>query len=170
MKDFHPVDPKKITDNYVHLIADDWMLVTAGDSSRFNMMTASWGGAGYLWNKPVVFVFIRPQRYTFGFMEERDTFTLSFFGEEYRQALQLCGTLSGRDTDKTARTGLTPLTGETGNIAFAEARLILECRKLYAGFMRPEAFTDQALIAKNYPAADFHKVYVAEIVKGWEKR
>ena len=44
--------------NACRMIGKDWMLVCAGD----NAMTASWGGMGVLWNKPVAFVFIRPQR------------------------------------------------------------------------------------------------------------
>ena len=63
------IDPAWITENFISLIGREWMLVTAGDASRFNTMTASWGGVGYLWNKPVVFVFVRPERYTFEFIE-----------------------------------------------------------------------------------------------------
>lgn len=170
METFESLSPKEITDNIVRLIGFDWMLVTAGKPGHYNMMTASWGGMGYLWNKPVVFVFVRPQRYTFEFMEERDTFTLSFFSETYREALNVCGTFSGREVDKTAKSGLTPMETEAGNITFEEARLVLECRKLYGEFLRPEAFTDAETAVKYYPGKDFHKVYVAEIVGVWKKK
>lgn len=170
VKVFQGVAPKEIDDNFIKLIGDQWMLVTAGDSSGYNMMTASWGCAGFLWNKPVVFIFIRPQRHTFGFIEGNEEFTLSFFGEEYRNALQICGTVSGRDVNKTEKTGLTPRYTDAGNVAFEEARLILECRKLYADFLNPEAFIDRAILEKSYPEKDFHKVYVAEIVNAWEKK
>lgn len=46
------------------LIGQEWMLITAGDSASYNTMTASWGGIGWLWNKPVAFIFVRPERYT----------------------------------------------------------------------------------------------------------
>lgn len=169
MKEFSEIKPAKIDDNFIRLIGSDWMLVTAGDARRFNTMTASWGGVGYLWNKPVVFVFIRPQRYTFGFMEEKDVFTLSFFEEKYRSALQLCGSVSGKEVDKVEKTGLTPCESGQGAVAFREARLVLECRKLYTDFVNAAAFTDQTLIAKNYPDGDFHKLYVAEIVGAWRR-
>lgn len=169
-KTFQSITPKEITDNMVKLIGDQWMLVTAGDSARFNTMTASWGGIGYLWNKPVVFIFIRPQRYTFGFIEEQEHFTLSFFTEQYREALKLCGTTSGRDGNKVEKAGLTPRITSAGNVAFEEARLILECRKLYADFMNPAAFIDPTIVEGTYPGKDFHKVYVAEIVNVWEKK
>lgn len=71
-----------MNDNFFEAISKEWMLVTAGTKDKFNTMTANWGGVGYLWNKPVVFVFIRPERYTFEFVENSETFTLSFLGNE----------------------------------------------------------------------------------------
>lgn len=170
MESFCTIDPKEISDNFVRLIGTDWMLVTAGNARKFNTMTASWGGVGFLWNKPVVFTFIRPQRYTFGFVEEENGFTLSFYEEKYRKALQLCGTLSGRDNDKVAKAGLTPFFTTGGLVAFEEARLVLECRKLLADFIDPEAFLDGELLQKWYPEKDYHKMYVAEIVHAWVKK
>ena len=110
MKNMTKIDPKQIDENVIRLIGSQWMLVTAGNPAHFNTMTASWGGLGFLWNRPVAFVFIRPQRYTFQFAEENSGLTLSFFGEEYRDALKICGSRSGRDTDKVAEAGLTPET------------------------------------------------------------
>ena len=81
MPKFKIISPSAITDNPFTLIGKDWALVTAGDRNRFNTMTVSWGGTGIMWNKPVTFTFIRPQRYTFGFMEENGCFSMSFFDE-----------------------------------------------------------------------------------------
>ncbi|HBE42259.1 MAG TPA: flavin reductase, partial [Bacteroidales bacterium] len=78
------IKPSEIEGNLIDLIASDWMLVTAGDRQKFNTMTANWGGVGHLWNRPVVFVFVRPERYTFRFMEDTKGFTLSFYDEAYR--------------------------------------------------------------------------------------
>lgn len=164
------IDPLELEANYIHLIAEEWMLVTAGDKEKWNTMTANWGGVGYLWNKPVVCIFIRPQRYTFEFVEKESAFTLSFFDRKYRPALNICGSTSGRDTDKVKALGLTPYVLETGNITFEEAGLILECKKLYTDFFRPEAFIDPAIKGRVYPDGDFHKLYIAEIVNMWEKK
>ena len=93
------MDLTKITKHDIfNLISKDWMLITAGDSTKFNTMTASWGGFGYIWNRPVAYIFIRESRYTHEFMDKGDKVTLSFFSEEYRDALKLCGSQSGRDT------------------------------------------------------------------------
>ena len=163
------IEPKEIQDNAVQLIGDDWMLVTAGSPEHFNMMTASWGGLGFMWKKPVAFVVIRPQRHTFRFIEAGDELTLSFFSHEYHKALTVCGTTSGRDTDKVAASGLTPYVTENGNVSFTEARLVLECRKLYAEPLNPEAFLDKTIVPEWYAAGDFHKMYIVEILNVWVK-
>ena len=91
------IEPSLVKDNFIEIIGKEWMLVSAGDKDKFNMMTASWGSMGYLWNKPVVMVFVRPQRYTFEFIEKSEYFTLSFLGEENRAIHKICGSKSGRE-------------------------------------------------------------------------
>lgn len=155
------------------LIGQQWMLVTAGTHESFNMMTASWGGIGWLWNKPVAFVFIRPERYTHEFIEAHERLTLSFYPEDCRKALQLCGTKSGRDTDKVAATGLTPVALESGAMTFREARLTLDCRKLFKTEMVKESFLDEEVLSRWYndkPGGGLHTVYVLEIEKIFEHR
>lgn len=162
------IDPAEIKDNLIRLIASDWMLVTAGTPEKFNTMTANWGGMGYLWNKNVVFVFVRPERYTYGFIENTEGFTLTFFDEKYRDALNLCGVKSGRDCDKVAATGLTPCFTQSGYPAFAEAGLVLECRKLYSEQLKREKFLDEEPLNTHYRTkGGLHKVYIAEITHAW---
>lgn len=161
------IAPQDIADNVFKLIGEDWMLITAGSLDSFNTMTASWGGLGVLWNRPVAFAFVRPVRYTYEFTEREDRFTLTFFPEEYRAALTLCGTKSGRDGDKVAEAGLTPLASPEGSVYFAEARLVLECRKLYTHDIDPAHLLEAGLDASIYPAKDYHRLYIAEIVAAW---
>lgn len=68
-------------------------------------MTASWGGLGVLWNAEVSMIFVRPERYTYEFLERETDYSLSFLVEGHRQALQFCGSRSGRDVDKVKETG-----------------------------------------------------------------
>ena len=164
------IKPTDIKGNLIRQIASDWMLVTAGDKHKFNTMTANWGGVGYLWNKHVVFVFVRPERYTYQFIENSGGFTLSFFEEKYRDALNLCGSKSGRDCDKVAEASLTPHFTELGHPAFREARLVLECRKLYAEALGKSSFVDEELLKIHYSTkGGIHKMYIAEIVRVWVK-
>lgn len=160
-KGFKRIDPSEITDNTFKLIGTDWMLVTAGTKEEFNTMTASWGGFGILWDKKVCFSVIRPQRHTYGFMNSARHFTLSFFDESYRDTLIFCGTNSGRDVDKVGETGLTPLKGD-GTIYFAEARLVLELKKIYYQDIDPANFMDPD-IEGNYPEKDYHRMFFGEV-------
>ncbi|MGL5960278.1 MAG: flavin reductase [Bacteroidales bacterium] len=167
---FKEIKTDQINESATKLIGKDWMLITAGNDSSFNTMTASWGGLGHLWNRDVAFIFVRPQRYTFEFTEREEFFTLSFFSEEYRSSLKVCGTKSGRDTDKVAEAGLTPYTLPNGTIAFKEARLVLVCKKLYVDVLNPKAFLlDDAEIKKIYSASDFHQMYVGEITVAYTR-
>ena len=158
----HSVSPYELSDNAFELIDREWMLISAGSLEHHNTMTASWGGLGILWDKPVAFIFIRPQRHTLQFVEAYDTFTLSFFGQGYRHALNLCGTVSGRDCNKIAEAGLTPVS-HGSSIAFAQARMVMECKKLYAQNIDSTCFVDKALIQKVYPTSDFHRMFIGEI-------
>jgi len=162
---FSEIRPDRLSDNPFKAIGKDAMLITAGTLDSFNTMTANWGAWGYLWHRDVCFCFVRPQRHTFGFIERASHFTLSFFDPAYSQALDFCGSHSGRDTDKIAATGLTPVAGVNGTVYFAEARLVLECRKIYAQYLVPGSFFEPAIPAEMYAKADFHRMYVGEIVR-----
>lgn len=158
-----PVNVKLLTDNVFKLLDNDWMLITAGQKDSFNSMTASWGALGILWNKPVAIGFIRPQRYTFEFMNKAETFTLSFFGSEHRAALNFLGSHSGREVNKMTESGLTPVLSERNNIYFSEARLVLECKTVYSDDLKSENFVNTNLVKDIYPKQDFHRMFIGEI-------
>lgn len=161
---FKEIQPQELPQNPFKLIGSDWMLITAKTEKGFNSMTASWGGMGFLWEKNVCFCFIRPQRYTFQFVDQSDLFTLSFFTEEYREALELFGTKSGRDVDKVALTGLHPLHQQDGTVWYKEARLVIVCRKIYYQDLIPGNFIDAA-IDQYYRNHDYHRMFIGEIQK-----
>lgn len=164
MADFKEITPEELNESACKLIGTDWMLITAGGIDSFNMMTASWGGLGNIWMKNACYLVIRPGRYTYEFMERGDVFTLTFFDQKYRKALNLCGTKSGRDIDKVKETGLTPVASEAGGVYFDEARIVLECRKMYFQDIDPKGFLDPT-IEENYPEKDYHRLYIGEILK-----
>ncbi len=149
-----------------HLWLKQWLLLTAGDFAQadFNSMTVGWGSLGTMWNKPFAQIVVRPTRHTYGFLERYDSFTLCAFTSDQRPALQIMGTESGRDGDKVAKTGLTPIASTLiAAPAYDEAELILECRTLYSQDMDPARFMDAA-IERNYPEKDYHRIYYGEIV------
>lgn len=116
-----------------------------------------------MWNKPVAFAVIRPTRYTFEFVESRKRFTLSFFSQNYKKALGIFGSKSGRDCDKVAESGLTPFFTESGAPAYEEAKLILDCSAIYSQTLDESAFLDSEALKKWYSSDPLHKLYVAEI-------
>jgi flavin reductase (DIM6/NTAB) family NADH-FMN oxidoreductase RutF len=159
---FEKVDPALLPDNVFELIGKEWMLITAGQPEKFNTMTASWGGLGVLWNKNVVFCFVRPNRYTREFLDKEDNFTLSFLPDEFRDELMFCGTNSGREINKIEKTGLSPIPTTSNSLAFEEARLILECKKIYIQDIDPKNFLSKD-IENNYPQKDYHRMFIGEI-------
>ena len=161
---FREIKIEELQFNPFTKIGKEWLLITAGDEKKHNTMIASWGGVGVLWGKNVVTTYIRPQRYTKEFVDAQDVFTITFFGENCREALALCGKVSGRDGDKIKEAGLTPYFVD-GTTAFEEAEMIFVCRKLYADEIKPEKFIATENDARWYPEKDYHTMYIAEITK-----
>ena len=160
-----PIPFDQLFVNAHHIWDKQWLLLTAGDFEKghFNTMTVGWGSLGTMWGKPFAQVVVRQIRYTFEFMEQYDTFTLCAFSQDYRQALRLLGTKSGRDGDKIAEAGLTPIAStRIAAPAFAEAELILECQKIYWDDMDPTHFHPG--IERHYPRKHYHRIYFGEIM------
>lgn len=168
LEGFAKISPEDIQGNAIKMIGKGWMLITAGNSEKFNMMTASWGGFGVLYNKPVAICFINPARYTYGIMENNDTYTLTFYSEDYRKALEYCGSKSGRDEDKVKGSGLTPVGTENGAMAFKEAKIIIECRKLVSQSISLDAINNTQEREKR-AMQPMHKMYIGEILNVWVK-
>ncbi len=143
-----------------------WLLLTCGDFAArdFNCMTISWGSLGIMWNRPFAQTVVRPHRYTFQFMEKYPTFTLCAFPEEYRQALNLLGSKSGRVGDKIAEAGLTPMAATVvAAPAYTEAELVIECQKMYWSDIDPKNFLNPE-IERAYVKRDYHRSYFGQIV------
>ena len=163
-----------LPDNIIDLIGKQWMLVTAGNKSSYNTMTAAWGAVGYMWSRPSTFIVVRDSRHTYQFLQREESFTLSFFTEEYRGALRICGTKSGRDTDKVSEAGLTPLETPSGLMSFEEARMIIECKKIfvqemdYANLTQPYKEKIMEESYKNEPSK--HQLFISEITNIWIKK
>lgn len=164
MSDFLEIKPEALDQNVFNLIGKEWMLITAEADGNVNTMTAAWGGFGVMWNKNVVYIVIRPSRFTKDFVDHAENFSLTFFKPTQRNILNYLGTVSGRDENKIQQSGLQLLHDE-GIPYFKEAYMAILCKKLYAQVYQPECFVDQTLIEKLYPLNDFHTLYIAEITK-----
>ena len=97
----HPVDFRTLTPEVFQVFGTQNALLTAGDRNNCNTMTIGWCQMGRLWSIPVCTVYVRPERYTYQFMESHDYFTVSVLPLSHKQTtMQVCGTQSGRDIDK----------------------------------------------------------------------
>ena len=161
-----PITNQELTLRSISAWDDAWFLLTSGDfeKGQYNTMTISWGSIGMIWSKPFVQVVVRPTRHTYGFVQTFPDFTLCAFNEEHREALRLLGTKSGRDFDKISSSKLTPIPSKkVAAPAFAEANLVIECRKVYQAPFNPEHFIDPE-IEKCYSESDYHTCYYGEIL------
>ncbi|MCR4583681.1 MAG: flavin reductase family protein [Prevotella sp.] len=161
------INYKEMKFNPFNLIGGEWMLIAAGNAQTgCNMMTASWGHLGCLWghNDPTAVVYIRPSRYTKEFVDREDHFTLCVMDSSFKKQMAYLGSVSGRDEDKVAKTGLTPVYAD-GSVYFAEAKLVLVCKKMYQSQLQADGFCYQETLDESYPQRDFHTMYVGKIEK-----
>lgn len=165
MQLFREIAPEELTLNPFQAIGKDWMLVTAANEGKVNPMTASWGGLGVLWHKPVAFVFLRPGRLTRELVDREEALSLAFLDpERYRKQMNLCGTHSGRDVDKMAECGF-DAAYEGGVPYLTQAHTVLICRKLYRQPLEVACFVYPEIEREHYGGKDHHVLYVAEIEK-----
>ncbi len=159
---FKEISAKDIKDNLIDKIANEWMLISAGDKEDYNMMTASWGFMGEMWGKDTAIAMIRPQRYTMQFIEKSDYYALSFYGDN-KDIHKVCGSKSGRDVNKTELTGLTPVFADN-TVYFKEANLVIICKKQYVDSFKEEKFANEEPL-KWYENKDFHNIIFGSIEK-----
>lgn len=151
----------------VNDIQTNWMLVTSEADGKVNTLTASWGGLGCLWRRKVAFIFIRPSRYTYDFIEKSHRFTLTFF-DGRKEEMGYLGKTSGRDVpDKIEKAGLHQTTVD-GAPTFEEGRLMLNCRVMYRDPIERENFIEKNVDDEVNPDGNRSVVYVAEIESGWK--
>lgn len=140
MHTFQPMTADMMEFDPFTKIGKEWALLTAGSKEKANTMTISWGGVGVLWGKNVAFVFVRDSRYTKELIDKNEFFSLSFLSEKYRDALNYCGSHSGRDeNDKISAAGLT-LTSRHSIPFIDEGNMILLCEKMSATRLTEDSF------------------------------
>jgi flavin reductase (DIM6/NTAB) family NADH-FMN oxidoreductase RutF len=150
------------------------VLLTTKAGGQTNTMSISWGTLGIQWNTPIFTVFVRGCRHTGPMLDESMEFTVNIPLEPVdKNIIRVCGTLSGRDTDKFALLGLTP--EEPAVIATPGIRqlpLTLECKVIYKQQQYPDCMTAQEP-KTHYPNHsenihdDYHTAYYGEIVAAY---
>lgn len=167
MPGWKKIEPSEIADNAYRLFNTDWMALAAGVEGDMNAMTISSGSFGSHWKRPIITVYVSPDRYTHSFMERNDYFTVTAFPEEFRDKLSYLGSHSGRDGDKIKDAGLTVAFTDLGNPTFPQGRLVIECKKIYGAQLDSARYGSE--IKDVYGNLGVHYQYVGEIVNVWIK-
>ncbi len=143
------------------------LLVSLDESGKANPMAIGWGAMGIVWGRPLWVVLVRESRYTHGCLEHTGDFTVNIPYPGLQEAVDFCGTHSGRDYDKMAHCGLTARQSEhIKSPGIEECGLIYECRVVQKTDVVPEHFAPEVL-RECYPGGDFHRVYFGEILATW---
>lgn len=166
--ELHSVDLKEFAPEVFRVFGTNNALLTAGDRTRSNTMTIGWCGLGRIWNEPACTVYVRPERYTYEFVEAREYFTVSVPALADHDRIQVFGTRSGRDTDKLAESGMTLDYTDAGVPYIAESEWVLVCRKLYAQDLKPECLTDD-LPLRHYQGENWHRMYIGQVVEAYAR-
>lgn len=162
------VDVKTLKPEIFQVLGARNALLTAGDRAGCNTMTIGWGQMGQVWNLPVCTVYVRPERYTYQFMERQEYFTVSVLPEDRRRTLALCGSQSGRDTDKIKACGLTVCYGAGDAPLFEEAEWALVCRKLYVQDLQAASVQGSEAVHAFYgKMGGWHRAYTGEVVEAY---
>lgn len=172
---FKSMPPEEICTKFdiFELVGKDFYAVTAGKDKQYNSMIGSGGGVGLLFKKPATWCLFRSDRYTLELIQKERTYTLSFFPAEYKEAMMFLGKSSGRDSDKMEKVSLTVIQTPSGDTAFLEAGLILECKLVIQTVVKPEDFFSQE--ATDYVSGEYktesgyRKIVFGEITHAWIK-
>ena len=153
-------------------------LLTTKADNKVNTMTIAWGSLGIEWGKPIFTAFVRKNRFTKKQLDKSSEFTINIpYGDFDKKILGICGTKTGRDTDKIKEAGLTLESSEVISVpAIRELPLTLECRVSYKQEQDPKAITEEN--NRNfYPQdvdgsfhganRDYHTAYYGEIVAAY---
>jgi flavin reductase (DIM6/NTAB) family NADH-FMN oxidoreductase RutF len=171
---FKQISPEEICDNVFTLVGKDFTVITAGKVDHFNSMTASGGGLGLLFMKPTTWCILRADRYTLELIQKEQTYTMSYFPDEYKKQILFLGSESGRDSEKMKEVELTSIQTPSGDMSFKEARLIIECRLTALTTAKPDDFFTQETrdyINEAYKEANvYRKLVFGEIAHVWEKK
>lgn len=140
------------------------LLVTTDADHKPNAMTIGWGTIGLIWGKPIFIVLVRPSRYTYKLLAESDSFTVCVPAQSQYEAVNFCGTRSGRNYDKFQECNLTALPStHISAPGIMACPVIYECQIVHANDVLPANLVQQ-IHASAYAGGDFHRIYYGEIL------
>ena len=138
------------------------LILTSGREG--NPMAIGWGTVGIIWGRPVFLVLVRPSRYTFGLMEGHPEFIVNVPTDDMKEKVNICGSVSGRDTDKINKCGFTMKKGKDVAVPFIEdCPVHYECKVIHKNNVI-NANLSKDIVAGTYASGDFHTIYYGQIL------
>lgn len=161
------LDPLTLTEKTINQIPKGAFLTVKADN-KVNTMTIGWATIGYVWQRPVLMVAVRNSRHTFSLIEKAADFTVSIpLDEKWKDAVQYCGSQSGRDVDKFKECGLQTIASrQVGSPVIRLAGLHFECKIVLKAPMDPAVMHPD--LEKLYSKKDYHTLYFGEIKECYE--
>ena len=144
--------------------------LTTRNKKEVNVMTIAWGNIGFMWNRPVFTVMVRPSRHTYDIIDDAQDFTVSIpVSEDMQKAISYCGTYSGKDTDKIKDLDLDMIPGkEVTTPVVGQCSLHYECKIIAKEDLRPDCMSPE-IAEKSYQRGDYHTLFYGEIVACYVK-
>ena len=159
------VGPFEYLAQFNKLLAKPGALLTTMDrDGKANVMAIGWAHIGIVWSRRVCIVYVRPSRHSYTCLEQLRQFTVNTATEQMAPAVELCGTVSGRDKDKFAAAKLTVMAAQKVKPPIIEKCILhYECNVLgYNDLLLPNLQRD--VLDSCYSNGDFHRVWFGEII------
>ncbi|SFB12475.1 NADH-FMN oxidoreductase RutF, flavin reductase (DIM6/NTAB) family [Acetitomaculum ruminis DSM 5522] len=167
MHTFQPFPDDLFSFNPFVRIGQDGIVIASGNEEKANVMTASWGGIGVMWGKNAATIYVRKSRYTKEFIDNGDSFSITFLDPKYKTILKYFGSVSGRDEDKMSVASLNY--NYKYSIPFVdEGNIVLLCKKMATVPIDFDYIHDKSFIDKWYSGNytnDVHTMYIGEIIE-----
>jgi flavin reductase (DIM6/NTAB) family NADH-FMN oxidoreductase RutF len=144
-------------------------LLMAGDTDDARVMTVGWANLGRTWNIPTCIVYVRPERYTYEYMETHEYFSLSVLPMKQHDKVIYCGIHSGRDTDKIKDCDFSLQYGMGDTPLIDTAEWALVCKKLYVQDLSPQGVTDSRVL-RSYTREGWHRMYIGQVVEAYRQK
>jgi len=140
------------------------LLVGTNKAGKSNVMTIGWGLIGTFWRMPVFMIAVRPTRYTHEFIEESGEFTVNVPTDDMDKIVEICGTISGRKTDKIKECKLTlKKAKKIKTPTIKQCKIHYECQVVYKLKINPKQ-VPLDIKQELYPKPDYHTLYFGKIL------
>ena len=150
-------------------------VLSAGNKDSHNSCVIGWGLLGVAWSKPLFIVYVKPDRYTYQFMETTEFFTVNFIKKSLYKKFRIYGNKSGRDINKEEESGAQIQFLDNGGITFKEAEEVYVCKVMARTYFDEKNLSPEIIDFYDKASGLFkqtkepHGVYIGEIIGHYKK-